>query len=419
MPSFSLPQTGPTQGQTSGTFWSGEGEQNFQDSMSPQGITHNGFSDSLNSFHFSQEAQSGHDHGRGSFSGSSRSPWNTELGSTEMSRQLSTDSIGAHSQGTSYSNAFPFDQIRSTSVYPDDSQILYPVRAVRSDGSDRSNSPVALFPATHQDLPEFENFPYQNGEDSSVAHPMFQRNSMAGIATPANVTMASGPYSMFATSGDEMFVSSSLPSQVPVSRDSLSFPPSAMMKSPEMWDPDFLGSQRSSPTLTEDSWALPPPHMMTSTTNSPLDYSPSLDGLSPRYVEDFADLVEPAPYTTTGDRVTRKPIGPRQSKVTSDSRRTRVAGSSETSDESFNKLVGRSSLELDNTAREHPLYHNVTPKADGLYHCPFEDDPKMNCTHKPEKLKCTYEYAPRFFFCFPPFPMLTTQCVLANSWIPT
>jgi hypothetical protein len=96
--------------------------------------------------------------------------------------------------------------------------------------------------------------------------------------------------------------------------------------------------------------------MMTSTTNSPLDYSPSLDGLSPRYVEDFADLVEPAPYTTTGDRVTRKPIGPRQSKVTSDSRRTRVAGSSETSDESFHKLVGRSSLELDNTAREHPLY---------------------------------------------------------------
>jgi hypothetical protein len=229
-----------------------------------------------------------------------------------------------------------------------------------------------------------------------VAHSMFQRNSMAGIATPANATMASGPYSIFATSGDEMFVSNSLPSQVSVSRESLSFPPSAMMNSPEMWEPDFLDSQRSSPTLHEDPWALPPPHMMTSTTNSPLDYSPSLDGLSPR-----------------------KPIGPRQSKVTSDSRRTRVAGSSETSDESFNKLVGRSSLELDNTAREHPLYHNVTPKADGLYHCPFEDDPKTNCTHKPEKLKCNYEYAPRLFFCFPPLPKLTTLCVPANSWIPT
>src|ERR1700729_3686232 len=111
MPSFSLPQKGPAQGQTSGTFWNGEGEQNFhQDPISPHGITQNGFSDSLNSFHLSQEAQSGHDHGRGSFSGSSRSPWNTELCSTEMSRQLSTDSIGAHSQGTTYSSAYPFDQ---------------------------------------------------------------------------------------------------------------------------------------------------------------------------------------------------------------------------------------------------------------------------------------------------------------------
>jgi hypothetical protein len=219
-------------------------------------------------------------------------------------------------------------------------------------------------------------------------------------------------------SGDEMFVSSSLPSQVPVSRGSLLFPPSAITQSPEMWDPDFLDSQRSSPTLIEDSWALPPLHMITSTTNSPLDYSPSLDSVSPRYVEDFADLVEPAPYTMTGNGVTRKPIGPRQSKLTSDFRRTRVARSSETSDES-SRFIGRSSLELDNTAREHPLYHNVTPKADGLYHCPFEDDPKTNCTHKPEKLKCNYEYAPRLFFCFPPLLILTTLCVLANSWIPT
>jgi hypothetical protein len=136
--------------------------------------------------------------------------------------------------------------------------------------------------------------------------------------------------------------------------------------------------------------------MMTSTTNSPLDYSPrSLDGLSPRYVQDFPDLVEQAPYATTGERVSRKRIGPRQSKVTSDL--ARQPGSSEASDESF-KLVSRSSAELDNTAREHPLYHNVTPKADGLYHCPFEDDPKANCTHKPEKLKCNYEYDPIFPF---------------------
>jgi hypothetical protein len=95
-------------------------------------------------------------------------------------------------------------------------------------------------------------------------------------------------------------------------------------------------------------------------------------------------------------------MGPRQSKVASDlaaaSRRPHTQGTSETSDEF--KLVGRSSLDQDNTAREHPLYHNVTPHADGLYHCPWENQPKANCQHRPEKLKCNYEYDS----LFAPFP---------------
>ncbi|KAN0090196.1 hypothetical protein V8E51_018775 [Hyaloscypha variabilis] len=402
MTPFSLPQAGPTQSQTSGPFWS-EGEQNFQDPLSPHENAHKGFTESLN-FHASQEARPSQNHGRDSFSGSSRVPWNTELSSTEMSRQLSTDSIGAHSQGTSYSVYSTFDHIRSLSMYPHGSQMSLHAPSVRSDGSNRSNSPVDLYTPTHQDLQEFDSYSYHNGEDLSGVHPMFQRDLMADVA-PAHVPMASGPsYNPFGHSEDEMFSlttgSNSLPSQVPVSRESLSFHPSAVMNPNDLWDSaaHFLDSQRSSPTLLEDPWALPPPQMTTSTTNSPMEYSPSLEGVSPRYVQDFADLVEQPPYTTTGDRVTRK-LGPRQSKVTSDlaaaSRRPRVPGSSETSDESF-KLVGRSSLDLDNTAREHPLYHNVTPKADGLYHCPFEDDPKANCTHKPEKLKCNYEYDPVF-----------------------
>jgi hypothetical protein len=65
----------------------------------------------------------------------------------------------------------------------------------------------------------------------------------------------------------------------------------------------------------------------------------------------------------------------------------------ETPDESF-KMVGRSSLEIDNAARDHPLYQNVTAQADGFYHCPWEG--QDGCQHKPEKLKCNYEYAPYF-----------------------
>jgi hypothetical protein len=315
-------------------------------------------------------------------------------------------------------------------MYTSDSQVSY-VSPVRSDASDGSNSPVDItfYTPTQQDLQDhlqdLEDYTFQNEEELTGAHPMYHRDSIAGIATPADIPLT-GPYNMFPTSGDEMFVSmataaNSLPSQGPVSRDSLSYNPNAMMDSPAPWDNslEYLDSRRSSPALLEDTWTLPPPQMMTSTTNSPLNtYSPSLEGLSPRYVQGFADLEEQPPYTTAGDRVTRKPIGPRQSKVTSDlaSRRSRMPGSSETSDESL-KLVGRSSIDLDNTAREHPLYHNVTPKADGLYHCPFEDDPKSNCTHKPEKLKCNYEYDP--IFPSSPSAKLTTQFVPANSWIPT
>lgn len=51
-----------------------------------------------------------------------------------------------------------------------------------------------------------------------------------------------------------------------------------------------------------------------------------------------------------------------------------------------------STIEPGDGSKNHPLYHNLSPHAVGLYHCPFKDDPKANCTHKPEKLRCNYEY---------------------------
>jgi len=41
------------------------------------------------------------------------------------------------------------------------------------------------------------------------------------------------------------------------------------------------------------------------------------------------------------------------------------------------------------SARDHPLYKNAFPQADGLFHCPWEGT--SGCTHKPEKLKCNYD----------------------------
>lgn len=50
---------------------------------------------------------------------------------------------------------------------------------------------------------------------------------------------------------------------------------------------------------------------------------------------------------------------------------------------------GRRTVGEGETARDHPLYKNAYPKADGLFHCPWEG--QASCNHKPEKLKCNYE----------------------------
>lgn len=41
------------------------------------------------------------------------------------------------------------------------------------------------------------------------------------------------------------------------------------------------------------------------------------------------------------------------------------------------------------TARDHHLYKNAAPQADGLFHCPWEGT--AECHHKAEKLKCNYD----------------------------
>ena len=66
--------------------------------------------------------------------------------------------------------------------------------------------------------------------------------------------------------------------------------------------------------------------------------------------------------------------------------------------------------------RTHKLY-NESPKADGMYHCPYKnEDP--HCQHEPTKLKCNYEYD-----CYHPHEtlrsLLTNPVSPASSLIPT
>ncbi|KAK0109844.1 hypothetical protein ONS95_002515 [Cadophora gregata] len=294
-----------------------------------------------------------------------------------MSRNASQDSIGAQSQRTTNS----YDQSQSARMYPNVSQMSYHMSSASSEVTGRSNSPEssAMYTPTQQmEMQVFDNFPYP-GEDFSGAHPMFHRGSTtSSVTTHPIVSLSAGPsYGLYSTAGSESFVptgSNSIAAQGPVPRDSMMYQAGTILESPTLWDngPGYLDSQRSSPILLEDPWTLPPTQLATSATNSPFEHSPSVEGISPR--------------------VMRKPIGPRASKVNSDlaARGQRLPGTSEASDESF-KLGGRPNVDLDNTARDHHLYHNVTPQADGLYHCPWEKDPQSNCQHKPEKLKCNYD----------------------------
>ena len=55
------------------------------------------------------------------------------------------------------------------------------------------------------------------------------------------------------------------------------------------------------------------------------------------------------------------------------------------------QVARKPTTDIQDDARIHPLYKDARPGADGLYHCPWENDPKSNCCHRPEKLKCNYE----------------------------
>jgi hypothetical protein len=319
--------------------------------------------------------------------------------SEQKPRLLSQQSTGAHDQEANHASSY--DQSRSSRLYGAVSQ----GPNILSSGSDVTgrSSPVdsGLYTPHQLELQAFDGYPFSGMEELS-GQTTFHGDSVSGLPH-SSVSMTAGqPYSLFATADDTYASLPNGPSDLSsqMSQASLNLNSAIGCNSPAqlLWNDNIVsGSQRSSPALLED-WVPPYPQMTTSATNSPLDYSPSLEGLSPRYVQDFPDLVDLDPYAI-GDRVMRKPVGPRQSKVVSDLQRQR--GTSEASDESF-RMVGRSSLDVDNTARDHPLYQNVTPQADGLYHCPWEG--QENCPHKPEKLKCNYEYDP---FSILPFPL---QC---------
>lgn len=291
-----------------------------------------------------------------------------------MSRQ---DSLGAQSSRTTHSSvANPYDHAQSTRMYHSMSQMSYHMSSASSDGTGSSHSPEYT-PQPQMDSQNANTFSSFQEDDVSGDHSMFHRDSTSGITShgiPSHL-LDSSFNNNFTTSGNDSYMSSFLPSQV------------LFNNSPTLLDDDFLEGQRTPPMIQDEFW-LPPAHMI-SANNSPLTYSPSQESLSPpMYAQDVSD--PPRPIVRA-----MKKTGPRQSKVNSDiARNSRPTGTSEASEESF-KYTGRTP-DVDNNARVHELYHNAAPQHDGLYHCPWEG--QEVCQHRPEKLKCNYEYDTRSFF---------------------
>lgn len=117
-------------------------------------------------------------------------------------------------------------------------------------------------------------------------------------------------------------------------------------------------SRISTPGIPDDAWSVP----MGGSPARTNDSSPIMDGISPSLdrqmglmtTEDPNGVVLPEDMFSLPPSFTRRPSGDGES-----------------------------------SARDHPLYKNAYPKADGLFHCPFEG--QSSCSHKPEKLKCNYD----------------------------
>ncbi|QSZ29345.1 hypothetical protein DSL72_003859 [Monilinia vaccinii-corymbosi] len=367
---FSLRHTEPAQGQYSGLSWNGKSEA-LQ--YSPRGSTSqgsNGFSDSslyipvaqMPSQRWSPDLTSG-------------------LESVEMTRFPSQESSRTVQSIPTSECAMPMGYFTNASQAP------YQISSARSDASGRSASPsnsILYTPTAQFDLQSaFDAFPYQGDE---IAGNDYQAQTASGFQQPPTLSLTTGGLDMFPSAHglptSMTAAPSSISSYLHSAQDSVLFD-SSIMGSPDEWDAALLESSKPHTPVAEESWTLLP--QMMSSTNSPLDYSPT-EGPSPRYVKGLPDFVDSPPYKT-GDRIIRKPMGPRASKVASDTNARRVSGS-EMPEESL-KSMGRSSLDADNSARDHALYHNVTTRSDGLYHCPWEGT--SGCQHKPEKLKCNYD----------------------------
>ncbi|KKF97091.1 hypothetical protein CFO_g540 [Ceratocystis platani] len=133
-------------------------------------------------------------------------------------------------------------------------------------------------------------------------------------------------------------------------------------KDPDVRSPPTFPGDIASLQLFPQEYNLPPSHF--TPPESPVD------AFSPRSVE---ELEEQRVCTSSPDKFFRGPD---------------MESASSPDGEGAMSPARRIKLDSE-TARDHALYRDAMPSADGLYHCPWEGT--SDCNHKAEKLKCNYD----------------------------
>ncbi|KAI9166659.1 hypothetical protein HJFPF1_02773 [Paramyrothecium foliicola] len=134
-------------------------------------------------------------------------------------------------------------------------------------------------------------------------------------------------------------------------------------------------SRTSSPATIDEAWLSAPlsPHS-----------SPEIQCQSPRYVgNEHFDTFEFASHDVNLNSADRKPT------AIPDELSIKALPQLEEALTLPPSFTSRRHGNEGESARDHALYKNAVPQADGLFHCPWEGQP--SCNHKPEKLKCNYD----------------------------
>ncbi|KAI9742235.1 MAG: hypothetical protein M1818_004135 [Claussenomyces sp. TS43310] len=305
-----------------------------------------------------------------------------------MSKASSSAQTGAHeSEHNSRRGSMPrtatipdlHDQVESVELGPSLSQMSYTLSSSRSDVTDTDTSlslhDAALYPSTQQymDLQAYSEYSYKDDEDMNQGYASFSRRSTNDFSRlPSSLLpLTAESFNLFTNPGDDIMFSPPLDMVSPTlmtskyvqSQDLSAMEPLEDSSPLILWNGlESQASRISSPEqINGDSWSV--------------DHSTGLgNDLSLEYLSSHES------------RISGRPASPDDP-----SQLYSLHGPNSTYDDmspSAQGLANRN-VDLDNTARDHPLYQKATPKADGLYHCPWEGD--STCTHKPEKLKCNYD----------------------------